>query len=166
MLKWCFLNREKQSLWMFVSEMFHKMSKIFGRSDADGRLIKLSLKINLYPLKMKGSVLASNSLLSIGKICSLILVNWNVLGKFRWNSAFFLHKFFTTAVTMFSTVFRFARGVFFFLVIMKSENLIQLLLEFFYCKPSFQKVYPTSCISLIMYNSVLHLVLYAKQVFS
>lgn len=113
MLKWCFLNREKQSLWMFVSEMFHKMSKIFGRSDADGRLIKLSLKINLYPLKMKGSVLASNSLLSIGKICSLILVNWNVLGKFRWNSAFFLHKFFTTAVTMFSTVFRFARGFFF-----------------------------------------------------
>lgn len=60
---------------MFVSEVFHKMSKVLGRSDTDARFVKLSLKINLYPLKMKLNVLTPNFLLSIGKIYSLVLVN-------------------------------------------------------------------------------------------
>lgn len=45
---------------MFVSEVFHKMSKIFGRSDTDARLVKLSLTINLYLLKTKLNVLANS----------------------------------------------------------------------------------------------------------
>lgn len=50
------------------------MSKVFGISDTDARLVKLSLKINLYPHKIKLNVLTSNSLLSVGKIRSLVLL--------------------------------------------------------------------------------------------
>lgn len=57
---------------MLISEMLHKMTRDFERRDSGGGLVILSLKISLYPLKMKENVITS---ISIGKKCSLGWVN-------------------------------------------------------------------------------------------